>query len=1007
MAESYTVEAKLIADIANYTRGIQQATQQMQGFENKANSSSTGVQKSTSSWGDATQRAAQNVGKGMMIAGAATTAMGIKSVKSFGDFQTSLNQAAVIAGGTSKDIGALADVANRMGAELPLSAKEAADAMVEMARNGASLDDIKQQFPAIAKAATAAGADLQTTAGVVQQAMNVWGDSLDSPEQAAALLTQSANLSNASIESMQQALATLGPSAVNAGMSLSDTSTAVGLLTNTGTSSAEAAQQLRHALLQMQSPSKGAQAAMDELGISYRDAQGNMKPFPQILSEVSDAMSGLSKADQDAAMKALFHTSGMQAMRPLLKSIKDESGDAKTSWSAYSDQMQKVGKDTQSANNFLNQQASDMQNNLGSKIEQVGGNWESLSNKAMAGKAGVTGAFLDMTNGALNWAAESKSPFADFTRQFLGLAPAIGPAMTATGAFITNAQKISGVLMAPIKGIGALGSKMIGLGKSTTPAASGTTQVSNSMAGTAKSSMSAGGALNSFAGKVMMVGVGVGVATAGIGAMAFGIAALAQTGTQGVIAVTAVSVAIIAVTGALALMAPILTANTAGLFALSGVFFSLSAVILSVSVAFLSFGAMVTMIGAGILMATTGISGMIMAFIQLTTVMNQIVPTFAAIGTGSAMMMVSFLTAIIGNMPLIIQGMVSIMNGILTAVSTTAPTIIATVLSMMLQFLQAIVNKIGPIASTAIQIMIGFLNAIASKIGAVINAATNVIVNFLNGLNRNIPRIIPAAVRVVVTFINGIANNLGRVVNAAVNLISKFIIGLANAIPKIVEYGQQAANRFVYGVGYTLGKVLTSGSTLIKNFISGVTSGMGGSTSAGERNGNAVANALERFNLFNIGYNFMMGFANGIASMAGHVMNVASSIANAAVRTIKSALSIHSPSRVMKEIGVYTGEGLVIGMQNMINPVASMSDRMAQAMMIDPSETQLAYSLSSTSDNLNIGASGALGVSLNDTNFSQPAYINLEMGDNTYSGFAENINQTNGNNIRLSSRYGI
>ena len=54
----------------------------------------------------------------MTIAGAATTAMGVKAVKGFGDFEASLNKAAIVAGGTSKDIAGLADVANKMGKEL-------------------------------------------------------------------------------------------------------------------------------------------------------------------------------------------------------------------------------------------------------------------------------------------------------------------------------------------------------------------------------------------------------------------------------------------------------------------------------------------------------------------------------------------------------------------------------------------------------------------------------------------------------------------------------------------------------------------------------------------------------------------------------------------------------------------------------------------------------------------------------------------------------------------------
>lgn len=431
MAEQQEVQAIFSADTSGITAGAATAVKSMQS-----------VQNSTKSVSDSVSATTKTIGKAMVGVGTATTIMGVKALKGYGDFEASLNKAAVIAGGTSKDIQGLADVANKMGAELPLSAQDAADAMVAMARDGASIGTIKKEFPAIAEAATAAGADLQQTASVVQQSMNIWGDSLKSPARAAAILTQTANLSNASIEDMQQALATIGGTANNAGISMSDTSTAIGLLTNRGFSAAQASQDLNHALLLMQAPSKQAAEQAQALGINFNDAQGNMKPLPTILNEIADATANMSSSDKAAALKKMFGTSGMAAILPLMKSIKDTTDNTTTSWSAFSSQMDKASSSTSTATKFLSDQANEMQKNLGSKIEQVGGNWDDLSNKAMASSAGVTGAFLDMINASLNWAGQSNSSTASVIRQILGLSPAIGAATVAVGGFLVNIKNI-------------------------------------------------------------------------------------------------------------------------------------------------------------------------------------------------------------------------------------------------------------------------------------------------------------------------------------------------------------------------------------------------------------------------------------------------------------------------------------------------------------------------------------------------------------------------------------
>ena len=83
------VIAHIGADISEYTNAMKQ------------------IGKDTVSNMGGAQKVASTVGKTMIGVGAATTLMGTKSLKGFGEFNESLNSAAVIAGGTSKDIDGL------------------------------------------------------------------------------------------------------------------------------------------------------------------------------------------------------------------------------------------------------------------------------------------------------------------------------------------------------------------------------------------------------------------------------------------------------------------------------------------------------------------------------------------------------------------------------------------------------------------------------------------------------------------------------------------------------------------------------------------------------------------------------------------------------------------------------------------------------------------------------------------------------------------------------------
>lgn len=433
--EDYDIRAVLSAVDNGFTAGLDAAAAKAQAFA------------------DGSTLSMKSIGTGMTVAGAAVTAMGVKSITSFGQFEASLNQAAVVAGGTAKDIGQLDDLANKMGADLPLSAQDSADAMIEMARNGAGIKDIKEQFPAIAQAATAAGADIKATAGTVQESMNIWGNSLKSPQQAAAILVQTANASNASIEDMGQALATIGGTASSTHISMQVTAEAIGLLTNRGFSAAQASIDLNHAIIQMVSPSKAAKNAMTELGISFVDSQGKMKQFPVILQELNKAMANLKPDEKDQKLKAMFGTAGMQAILPLLDSVKNKSNDAKVSWDAYAKEQEKAAGSTKKATATLKEQSAEMQKNVGSSIEQLGGNWESLRNKSMKSAQDINSAAIQNTNRMLQWATDSNSATAQFIRGFIGLSPAIGTATTSVGMFLRNAKTIVGTIGGAIGGV--------------------------------------------------------------------------------------------------------------------------------------------------------------------------------------------------------------------------------------------------------------------------------------------------------------------------------------------------------------------------------------------------------------------------------------------------------------------------------------------------------------------------------------------------------------------------
>lgn len=915
MAESYNVTAILSAIDKNFSATMAKAADQTASFSSKVGAVTSGV------------------GKSMAVIGGATTALGVSSVKSFGDFQASLNKAAVTAGGTSKDISGLADVANKMGADLPLSAQDSADAMIEMAQAGADVGQIKEQFPAIAEASTAAGSDLIQTASVVQNAMNIWGDSLESPKQAAAALTLTANASNASVEDMQQALATIGGSAKASGMSLQTTSTAIGLITNRGYSAAQASQDLNHAILQMQAPSKVAKAAMDNLGISFTDAQGNMKPFPTILEEISKSMDGMTSSEKQKNLKAMFGTAGMQAINPLLDSIKDKSGKVNTSWDAMFQTIQNGSYDAKAATKTLDSQASEMQKNIGSKIEQIGGNWEALRNKSMNSKNGVVGAMIDMINNTITWATTSNSWIAKVIRGFVGLSPVLGPALVIFGGLLIATVKVASAVGKLAKGFYSIGKAVVGLVAKLFGVATGNTAVGATSEGAAVGEKAVGKNAEKSTGQMIAMGfaaleiaAGFALVIASLAVLVLAIAQLAKQGMDGVVALVAFGATVAVLAGVFALLGPVLTANAVGLIA-----FGAAVVAAGAGVAL--FGAGILAMGAGLILAGKGVTALVNAFILLGNNIGLVIPMMGAIGAGMSALLSGILNAVITNVPLIGQAFITLGETILNVIVTLTPQIIQTFMTLLMALINAIVTYAPQITEAFAQLIIGILNTITTYLPQLITAGSNLIVAFLNGIAQNLPNIITAAVNVIVAFINGIANNLGRIIDAGINLLAKFILGIANAMPRLASVAVQAVEKFVYGVGNALGQVLASGTKLIGIFVKGILDGLTGSRNSGTKNANAVKDGISGISLFGAGQSIINGFLNGMKSAYSAVQSFVSGIASW-IKQHKGPISYDRRLLIPAGKAIMLGfnEGLMKQFSSVQSNVTAMAGQVADSM---------------------------------------------------------------------------
>lgn len=1009
MAESYTVEAKLVADLGGYTNNMSKAASQMSGFEKTTSSATSKISDHLNS-----------LGKGMAVAGAAITAIGVKSLKSFGDFQASLNQAAVIAGGTAKDIKGLADVANKMGADLPLSAKDAADAMVAMARDGASIGTIKKEFPAIAQAATAAGSDLQATASIVQQSMNLWGKSLKSPQRAAAILTQTANVSNASIEDMQQVLADVGGTATTVGYSMEDVSTAVGLLTNRGIPAAQAAQNLNFAITRMIKPSASAQGVMQELGLSYYDTSGNMKSLSQVAQELNGKTKGLSKEQKNLYLTTLFGQAGFKVMSGLMAATADETGSTTTSWKGMSKAIKDASKDGATATDFLQNQAAEMQKNVGSKLEQVSGNWEALSNTAQDKSSGVSVAFLDMTNSALNWANQSHSPFAQVIQDFIGLSPVIGPATAAIGGFLTQSGKIVGLLqgLGGLVGVfGSVGSSALGVIPNLLSLAGGFSSVKDN---SDQSSLGVGN-FKGIVGKVAsslpsmssIISLALSPKALGLEAAALGFWAFHDSATISFSdLVNKISSGDIS--GAMKqikktfdnIVDAIKSVDWTSVFApweiaLKGIGDDIDVFSTKSGKAFGSdtqskvqttadkIEFLATMVGAA-----AGVIGFALSAIGV------VVSGVAAVFEGLARSVAAAIYALSGDLPAAAEIMSTNTSGKFAEMSFNVG---QTMLDMTSQSIGHMNDLANGTAANSEQVKNLLTNNTATGSTNAINNLNAAAGGGQDALNRLASGAGTAGSQINSNLTNGTSNaannsnsNLNAAANGAQSAMSRAAASAGTGANQLANNVTNGANQANNGMNGGMSAAVNTAGSKMASAASAAGSHNGEFHSVGASAGHSVKSGIGTVDLDAAGSATMHGFLRGLQSAWGDVKSFVSGVgpwikAHKGPITYDRKLLVPAGGAIMGGLN----DGLSNGFTDVMSNVSSMAGNIANAV-----SGSADYRINAVSSGLNIGTDGTLSVDM--TSQQQPATINLSMGGSTYRGFVDDISNQQGQTATLN-----
>lgn len=247
--------------------------------------------------------------------GTAITAAGGLSVKVGSNFEAAMSKVAAVSGATGTDLSRLTEKAKEMGAKTKFSASEAAEAMNYMAMAGWKTEDMLSGVEGIMNLAAASGEDLASTSDIVTDALSSFGLQASDSGHFADILAAASSNANTNVAMMGETFKYAASVAGAMGYTAEDTALAIGLMANRGIKASQAGTALRSIMTKLAKPTKETQGAMNKLGISLTDSEGNMKSLDTIMQDLREGFSGLSEEEKAATAAAL---GGQEAMSGLL-----------------------------------------------------------------------------------------------------------------------------------------------------------------------------------------------------------------------------------------------------------------------------------------------------------------------------------------------------------------------------------------------------------------------------------------------------------------------------------------------------------------------------------------------------------------------------------------------------------------------------------------------------------------------------------------------------------------
>lgn len=423
------------------------------------------AQSKLSGWLKAGAKKVISIGlAGTMLVGG----LGLKdTMQTFTEFEKGLSSVQAITDATDSDMQKLKQTALDLGASTAWSASNVTQAEELLGQAGYSTQENIAALPGLLSLASAGSLDLASATDIAVSSMKSFNLDASKASHVADVLSLSANATNSDVTDLGEAMKYIAPVSQSLGISLEDTASAVGVLSNAGIKGSQAGTVLRQTLNRLASPTDTAAEMIEKYGIKAFDAQGNMKSLGEVIDILNNSLSSLNSQQTADVISTIFGTESMSGVLALM----NQGGSAITD----------LTKRLEEADGAAQKVADTKLDNLAGQMENLGGAVETMKIDLGYKLAPYAKQFVSWITDKIPVIEEKIINLVDYISTHTGQIKAMAVSLVAVGtafAGLSAVSKIGGIItglksVGGLLGLGSTAASAAGIGEVATVAAGG------------------------------------------------------------------------------------------------------------------------------------------------------------------------------------------------------------------------------------------------------------------------------------------------------------------------------------------------------------------------------------------------------------------------------------------------------------------------------------------------------------------------------------------------------